>query len=203
MWLETSETGYRRHPRGASLLEALITAALFSIVIAGVYLLYTTMQNTLSRGELKTELQQNARVGLDRMIQEIRMAGYPTGIAVQVATQTCLSIFLTLPGSPYTNRTYRFDGTTNTLRRDGGDGAGAQPLAESVNQLSFTYYDAYSQVLMPSSGTAAPCASSAGLSSWQLRQIRRVGISLRTGGSLPGAAPEFYTLTADVFLRNQ
>ncbi len=129
------------------------------------------------------------------------MAGYNTGLAVQGATQTCLSVAPSLSGSG--SATYRFDGTSNILRRDAGDGSGAQPLAESVNQLSFTYYDAYNDVITPSSAAAAPCVSSAGLSSWQLRQIRRIAISLRTGGSLPGAAREYYTLTADVFLRNQ
>ncbi len=187
--------------RGVTLLETLIASALFSLVIGGVYLLYTTMQNTLNRGELLTDVQQNARVGLDRMVQEIRMAGYNTGFAVQGATQTCLSVVPNLSGIG--SATYRFDGSSNTVRRDAGDGSGAQPLAESVTQLSFTYYDSFNQAVVPSWATGTPCASSAGLSSWQLRQIRRIAISLRTGGSLPGAVSEFYTLTADVRLRNR
>ncbi|MBI3085298.1 MAG: prepilin-type N-terminal cleavage/methylation domain-containing protein, partial [candidate division NC10 bacterium] len=71
----TSERAPAWANEGFTLVETLIAAALFSVVITGVYVLYTTMQSTLSRGELKSGLQQNARVGLDRMIQEIRMAG--------------------------------------------------------------------------------------------------------------------------------
>jgi hypothetical protein len=41
-----------------------------------MYLLYTTMLGAMSRGEMFSDLQQNARVGLHRMVQEVRMAGY-------------------------------------------------------------------------------------------------------------------------------
>ena len=68
-----------------TLVETLIGALIFAFVTAGVYMMYTTMQNTMSRGELMSDLQQNARIGLAQMTQEIRMAGYdpqrdsPTG----------------------------------------------------------------------------------------------------------------------------
>lgn len=64
-----------------TLIETLIGALIFAFVTAGVYMMYTTMQNTLSRGELMSDLQQNARIGLAQMTQEIRMAGYdPSGV---------------------------------------------------------------------------------------------------------------------------
>ncbi len=190
-----------------TLLETLITTALFSLVIVGVYLLYTTMQSTLSRGELKTDLQQNARVGLDRMVQEIRMAGYSAGAAIpsaepalRGATRTCLSLVTANPTSGAAVQvTYALSGSV--LRRN--DGAGLQPLAESVALLAFTYFDASSQVLTPASVTGAPCASTAGLSAAQLQQVRRVAILLKTLGSRPGVAPEFFALTSDVRLRNR
>ena len=75
-----------RTGKGFTLLEVLISTTLFSIVFAGVYLLYATMQGMMSRGELMSDLQQNARVGLDKMVQEIRMAGYdPQGAIPLVA----------------------------------------------------------------------------------------------------------------------
>ena len=65
-----------------TLVETLIGALIFAFVTAGVYMMYTTMQNTMSRGELMSDLQQNARIGLAQMVQEIRMAGYdPSGIS--------------------------------------------------------------------------------------------------------------------------
>ncbi|HTU00393.1 MAG TPA: hypothetical protein VMG58_01205, partial [Candidatus Sulfotelmatobacter sp.] len=85
-----------------TLLETLIASFVLLLVIAGVYLLYTTMQTTMSRGELKADLQQNVRVGMERLVQELRMAGYdpsaalrlvvlPPKDAVRAASPTCLS----------------------------------------------------------------------------------------------------------------
>jgi type II secretory pathway component PulJ len=85
-----------------TLVETLIGALIFAFVATGVYMLYTTMQNTMSRGELMSDLQQNARIGLAQMVQEIRMAGYdPSGAIplvtlapkapIRAATANCLS----------------------------------------------------------------------------------------------------------------
>ena len=71
-----NERPSREACRGMTLVETLIGALIFAFVTAGVYMMYTTMQNTMSRGELMSDLQQNARIGLAQMTQEIRMAGY-------------------------------------------------------------------------------------------------------------------------------
>src|SRR3990172_9400536 len=123
----TSERPSDRRTEGFTLVETLIAAALFSVVITGIYVLYTTMQSTLSRGELKSGLQQNARVGLDRMIQEIRMAGYdPSGAiplvtllpkaAIRAASSTCLS-FVSYRPSDVTSTQITYDLSGTTLRR--------------------------------------------------------------------------------------
>ena len=234
------------HSSGFTLLETIITTALFSIVIAGVYLLYTTMQSTLSRGELKTDLQQNARIGLDKMVQEIRMAGYDPGgtipavalppkAAIRAATKGCLS-FVADVGSGSHQFSYflrnesddsvLLDGSCPsavkcTLRRkeepwDGtsafSGGGGAQPLAESANSLTFNYYDAFNQLITPASITStqrcppqsgAPSQSITQLDYWQMRQIRRVAITVQMRDSRPDVFSEFYTLTSDVRLRNR
>jgi len=74
-----------RFPRssvGFSLVEVLVSTALFSLVLASMYLLYTTMLGAMSRGEMFSDLQQNARVGLQRMVQDVRMAGYDPSNAI-------------------------------------------------------------------------------------------------------------------------
>ncbi|MBI2115013.1 MAG: prepilin-type N-terminal cleavage/methylation domain-containing protein [candidate division NC10 bacterium] len=215
---------------GFTLVETLIAAALFSVVITGVYVLYTTMQNTLSRGELKSGLQQNARVGLDRMIQEIRMAGYdPSGAiplvtllpkaAIRAASGTCLSFVSYNPSSSASAQiTYDISGTTLRRREDPWNGTNAftagsfQDQADPVNSLTFTYYDANNAVLTPVSWTSTQrCPPTSGASSqaivqldyYQMDQIRRVAITLRTTDSRPGISSEFFTLTSDVRLRNR
>jgi prepilin-type N-terminal cleavage/methylation domain-containing protein len=88
-----TESSAGRGPKGFTLLELLVSAAVFSLVASGMYVLYTTMQGTLSRGEMNSDLQQNARIALDRMIQELRMAGYdPQKALTKVASQKYVEI---------------------------------------------------------------------------------------------------------------
>lgn len=211
------------------MLEVLVATALFSVVMAGVYLLYTTMQGTLTRGEMKSDLHQNARVGLDRMVQELRMAGYdPENALQQVADQpfneiraaggSCLS-FLTYRKHGASEKsvrvTYSVSDTTLRRREDDWDPAGkvfsssaTQPLANAVSQLTFTYYDAFNGILKPSGAVAGGCPpgslpSIQLLDSAQAGQVRRVGVTLRTLESRARVAPESYTLTSHVYLRNR
>lgn len=212
-------------------MELLISAALFSLVLTGVYMLYTTMQSTMSRGELKSDLQQNARVALDQMTREVRMAGYdPSGAIPLVALQPkagiraaaagCLSFISSSPSTGASIQiTYDLNGTTLRRRVDTWDaadsafsGGSAQPQAEVVNLLTFTYYDSYNQVLTPASWTStlrcppaagAPAQAIVQLDYWQMRQIRRVAIAVQTRDSRPGVFSEFYTLTSDVRFRNR
>ncbi len=223
--------------RGVTLIETLISTVLFSIVIAGVYSVYTTMQGTLVRGEMKADLQQNARIALGRMVTEIRMAGNdpsgylpstipPPQAAIRAASANCLS-FIAADETGVTKQvTYLLDGTT--FRRNDQSwvvtssgppqvgaftGGGAQPVADSVYSLVFTYYDEYNKVIAPvswsSTHTCPPnkdvIAASVvvQLTYWQMRQIRRIAISLRTQETRPGVAPESFTLSTDVRLRNR
>lgn len=212
-------------------MEVLISAALFSLVIGGVYALYTTMQSTMSRGELKSDLQQNARVALDQMNRDIRMAGYdPTAAiplvqpqpkaAVRAAAPGCLS-FIAYSSTSGASVQITYDVNDTTLRRrvdtwdaanNAFSGGSAQPFAEAMNLLTFTYYDTYNQVLTPVSWTSilrcppvagAPAQAIVQLDYWQMQQIRRVAIVVQTRDSRPGVFSEFYTLTSDVRLRNR
>lgn len=210
-------------------MEVLVATALFSVVMAGVYLLYTTMQGTLTRGEMKSDLHQNARVGLDRMVQELRMAGYdPENALQQVADQpfneiraaggSCLS-FVTYRKHGASEKsvrvTYSVSDTTLRRREDDWDPAGkvfsssaTQPLANDVGQLTFTYYDVFNRILKPSGAVAGGCPpgslpSIQLLDSAQAGQVRRVGVTLRTQESRARVAPESYTLTSHVYLRNR
>lgn len=212
-----------------TLVETLIGALIFSFVTGGVYLLYTTMQNTMSRGELMSDLQQNARIGLVQMTQEIRMTGYdPSGVValvalapkapIRAAMPGCFSFVADVRGSGTAGQlTYYVGGTTLYRKWDNWNGTSAfndqspQPMVGSVNALSFTYYDANNQVLRPTAWTSTqrcPPDASAGAQSIvqltfdQLRRIRRVAITLKTQGSRPGVFPLFFTLTSDVRLRN-
>lgn len=239
MCCDRNDRRFGRGIRGVTLLEVLISSALFAFVMGGVYLLYTTMLGTLNRGELAADIQQNARVGLSRMVQEIQMAGYDPSLAIpqvaldpkdaiRAASPSCLSFVAYLlshpPSGPPTEVsyqiTYHLSGTT--LRRQAGEwnaaalaftaGGGAQPLAEKVDRLEFTYYDQHGQAIgaqpWASSHRCPPVAGAAAQTTLQLdfkqmRLVRRVGITLRTRDTRPGVLSEFFTLSADVHLRNR
>ncbi len=209
MWC--ARAGRRLPGTGFSSIEVLVTSALFSLVIAGVYLLYTTMQETLDRGQVKSDLQQNARIGLDRLVRELRMAGYSTGSPVEpvrAAAAGCLA---------FMHATHQITYDTGDDANDTGvprrkilrrrqDGGGAQPQAETVAALAFAYYDVDNQALTP--GTPGRCPPAGGaalvLAADQLRQVTRVAITLRTTASLGDPHPgESYTLKSHVRLRNR
>jgi len=155
--------------RGVTLVETLVASALFAFVIAGVYLLHTTMQSTWSRGEMKADLQQNARVGLDRLAQELRMAGYdPEGAlatvntlprgSLRAASATCLA-FATYnldrtaaPPTPYSTQvSYYRDGSMLRRREDRWnqtaaftDGSSAQSPPNAEQQATGVHLLSYS-----------------------------------------------------------
>jgi len=79
MWLGMTER--RNHDingqgeAGFSLVETLLAVVISSIVLLGLYLIYDVNQATFIRGEQQTDLQQNARIGMDRLVRELRLAG--------------------------------------------------------------------------------------------------------------------------------
>ena len=212
-----------------TLIETLIGVLIFSSVIGAVYTLYTTMQNTMHRGELQSELQQNGRVGLAQMVREIRMAGYdPSAVIplvtlapkapIRAAMSGCFSFVADVFGAGTARQiTYYLSGTTLYRKFDTWDGASAfnninpQPLAQSVEVLTFTYYTADNMIMIPASFSSTqqcppnPSATAQvvqQLTFDQMRQIQRVAITLKTKGSQAGVQAVFFTLKADVYLRN-
>ncbi len=63
-------------PRGFTLLEALLAAVIFAVIMAAIYLSYWHNQALFSKGERMADIQQNARAAIDFLAREIRMAGY-------------------------------------------------------------------------------------------------------------------------------
>jgi hypothetical protein len=217
-----------------TLIETLIGALIFSSVIGGVYMLYTTMQNTMHRGELQSDLQQHGRVALAQMMQEIRSIGYDPQSTLQTvipqprtpiraAMPSCLS-FVAFKRNKDTGLdeskqiTYDLSGGAIRRREDAwvqADNrfsvANAYDLAQFVEVLAFTYYADDNAILAPASFSSTqkcppdPNATALVLQQLtfdQMRQIRRVGITVKTKGAQTGVQAEFFTLKADVYLRN-
>jgi len=209
-----------RREGGFTLAEVLIASTVSMIVLVGLYLLYDVNQATLIRGEQQTDLQQNARIGMDRIVRELRLVGSdPSGIlsgipvipgattncagappaplqAIEIAEATCVRFYADVDSvAPLaTERVeYSYNAATQRLRRQvwtAAGTAGAQPLAERVTALFIAYYDAAGN-LFP---TPVPAGS--------LGSIRRISVIVTTADTVTGRVPQPFTLRAEIRPRN-
>ena len=90
-WMASTGGRHRWMPRrflagslGFTLLEVLLSSSLFLIVLLAIYSGLESSRTTYGAGEAKVEIQQIARVALERMEGDLRLAGYgfPTDTAV-------------------------------------------------------------------------------------------------------------------------
>ncbi len=66
----------RRGAGGFSLVEVLIATVISTIVLIGLYQMYNANRRTYAKGEVKINIQQNARAAVDLVSRELRMIGY-------------------------------------------------------------------------------------------------------------------------------
>jgi type IV pilus assembly protein PilW len=133
---------------GFSLADLLVSLAVLGGVLAGTYTVLASGLGAYRFGAARVEAQQSARVALERMVKELREAGYdPTGAgieAVLAAERELVTFQRDLNGNgvidPTRERvTFLLRPGDAVLRREAG--GGAQPLAEGVRRLALTYYD--------------------------------------------------------------
>src|SRR5262249_18979216 len=62
--------------KGFSLIEMLIASAIFAIAAAVAFILYSAAQKSYKAGQNFTDQQQNTRAAFDRVLSDIRNAGY-------------------------------------------------------------------------------------------------------------------------------
>ncbi|HEV8335722.1 MAG TPA: prepilin-type N-terminal cleavage/methylation domain-containing protein [Candidatus Polarisedimenticolia bacterium] len=61
---------------GFTLVEMLVASAIFAIAAAVAFILYTAAQNSYKAGQNFTDQQQNTRAAFDRVLSDLRNAGY-------------------------------------------------------------------------------------------------------------------------------
>ncbi len=146
--------------KGFTLAEAMVALLLSAIIIAAVYTVFATQEKIYSVQDQICEMQQNCRVGLDRMVKDLRMAGYdPSGsttAGIVTAKANFIRIIADLDGDGIIDADedisyYLYDsGNDNDL--DLGRkirGASVQPLVENISSsgLQFRYFDVSSNEL--------------------------------------------------------
>jgi Tfp pilus assembly protein PilW len=212
----------RNAPGGFTLLETLIASGIFLMVLYGVYLIYDTGEANYRRGSRMWDVQSQARVAMERMAREIRMAGYntpnkPTDPVV-IATNDTISFHADVnDGNGLRYLTYsRRDCSGNltaTLYRNTSATTfcGGDEFISNVAGLAFTYFE-LNNVTIPYpltstyqldsqahvTGASTPSAPAAnGFRS----RVRQVKIALTVQQQV-GAYTLPFTMTTDVALRN-
>ena len=135
--------------QGFSLVELLVAMAITGVVMAAVFKVYTTQQDSYLIQEQIAEMQQNGRTAKYVMTREIRMAGYdpmaavpPFGFVSAYGDSTNFTMDIvgedgavTVPGD---NITYAV--SDGKLERD--EGSGNQVVVENIEAVGFAYaYD--------------------------------------------------------------
>lgn len=67
-----------RQNKGITLIELLVALVITGILVAAVYRTFIGQQKTYTVQEQVVDMQQNVRAGINRMMREIRMAGFGT-----------------------------------------------------------------------------------------------------------------------------
>jgi prepilin-type N-terminal cleavage/methylation domain-containing protein len=67
---------FKKSKEGVTLIELLIAMLISAILVAGIYRTFIHQQKTYATQEQVADMQQNVRVAINRMMREIRMAGF-------------------------------------------------------------------------------------------------------------------------------
>ena len=176
----------RMGERGHSLAEMLVAMSLTALLMAATLGVLQAGLAASAWGSRRVEAQQAVRVALERMARELREAGYDpasAGIAaLVVAEPTRIVLQRDLDGDGVIDATrervtYLLRPGESILRRDAG--AGAQPIADGVRRLAFSYFDRDGAVTTDPATVAA------------------VRIELEAGRDMPAAL-----MSTQVMLRN-
>jgi hypothetical protein len=178
--------------RNVSLAQLLVATALTGVMLSGLWTALDEGQRVYASGSAQVEIAQSGRVGLQRLVNELREAGHGphperfTAIALAEPSTIVLQQDLDGDGAIFGNgETVTWLLRGSVLRRNAG--GGAQPIINGVTQFLLTYLDGRGTVTT------------------RLPDIRVVQVRLTVGAAVPSvlSATAPYTLTTQVRLRNR
>ena len=188
--------------KGFTLVELMVTLAISSLVMSGIYAVFHKQVATHNTERLVVSMQQNARAAMSFMERDIRMARYDplgsSGANILIAERARLQFQIddnedgAILGA---QEIITYDLDNDAAPKDGiadvadcslvrDDGSGVVPLpivARSIDALNFDYFDADGNSILDR--TATPWQVPAG----QIANIQsiRVSIVARSGDSIP------------------
>jgi prepilin-type N-terminal cleavage/methylation domain-containing protein len=171
-----------RDARGFSLTELLVAAAVLGVIMSGVLFVQMMGQQSYAMGSNRVEAQQNARVALDRMTRELRVAKEVTALG-GASDITLLVDHDNNEATPDVSVRYELTGTTLN-RTEAGT---TTPLMGGVQALALTYC----KVWNTTNSACATTASTAG-------DVRTIRIQLTAGTEESVAANSLADRNANV-----
>src|SRR5260370_12829913 len=65
-----------KQQRGFSLVEVMVVTAILVVVLVGILMLYDRANHVFKSGNEAAEMQQNLRIAYERLVGDVRMAGF-------------------------------------------------------------------------------------------------------------------------------
>lgn len=138
---------------GFTLVELMVALVLASLATYGIFRTYLTFSASYDIQDQITELQQNLRIGMSKMITDIRMAGFDPkdsgnfGIDA-VSTSTSINFTMDLDENGTCNdSTERFIYTNDSA--EGELTINNQPVISNLEKLQFLYLDSGNNPVAP------------------------------------------------------
>jgi len=137
-----------RSNAGFTLIEALMVIAIISIAFSTIYSTFTNFGRSCTAENVKAGIQQNARVGIEFMVSDIRLAGLDPlgtadakieGIGTNWIRFTSDANFDGDVDDPLEDLTYNWDSASEQLEQT--NHIGTAPILDNVTNLRFTYLD--------------------------------------------------------------
>lgn len=186
-----------RASRGFTVIEILMALAILSIAFGTIYKGFEQLNRSYTTENVKAGVQQGARIAVEFMVQDIRLAGLDplgtanAGVSAAVPLPTSSWIEITADTNfdgeisdtvDFEKITYQLDGSE--LKQTSNIDDGAETMLNNVTDLSFTFLDADDQSTTVNS------------------EIRSVVISLTMEKPAGRAGPISRTYTTTVRCRN-
>ena len=137
-----------RSSAGFTMIEMLMALAIFSVAFGTIYQSFEHLTRSSTTENVRAGTQQGARIAVDFMVQDIRLAGLnplgTPGIGLQAISPE--SIQFTMDANfdgddddTFEDIIYAFNSTDGTLMQT--NELGAEVLVDNVTSLNFTYLD--------------------------------------------------------------
>jgi prepilin-type N-terminal cleavage/methylation domain-containing protein len=192
MSVDLQDKKYQPHrSAGFTLIEVLLCIAILSIIFGTVFRSFANVNRSYTNENVKAGVQQKARIGIDLMARDIRLAGLDplasAGAGFISANTGASSIRFTADlnydgelDDPFEDMTYTINGSSLVQTCDLGTGPVTATLMDNVSDLTFSYLDQEDNLL------SAPIDAN---------QIRTVLISLtvQRPSGLSGQVSRTYT----------